>query len=154
MTTHSAGSVAPSENEGLQHCCHTPGVPLTGRQCHIQPDANLSTPVCSVLNPYFERVVSFFVASFANVVMMSVAWHTQSSPVSRYGAEVAHSAHAPSLVGSGWPAPLGSCPRRPKRSAASVLEASAKARRIATFADCITRGVSSISKNAPRQKDL
>merc|ERR1719221_391738 len=128
-----------------QHCCHNPGVELIGRQCHIHPDANLSAPVCCVLNPYFERVVSFLVASFSNVVMMSVAKQTQSSPVSRYGACTLHSAQAPALVGSGCPAPFGPLERWPKRRTASVLTRDARRARAATFIACITNELTSSS---------
>ena len=84
----------------------------------------MSAPVLAVFEPYLELVVSFLVASFAKVVMMSVAWHEQSSPVSRYGECLEHSAHAPPIVGSAWPGPFGA--RAPKRRAASVPETMAK----------------------------
>merc|ERR1719272_829788 len=108
------------------HCFQTPGVALIGRQCHIQPEASLSAPVLAVFEPYLELVVSFLVASFAKVVMMSVAWHEQSSPVSRYGECLEHSAQAPPIVGSACPGPFGAL--APKRSAASAPEKSANAR--------------------------
>merc|ERR1719162_2457459 len=83
-------------------------------------------------------LVSFLVASFSKVLMMSEAWHEQSSPVSRYGADLAHSAHAPAFVGSGWPAPAGLLTRRRD---ASVPEMSARPRRAAAIiVDFITLG--------------
>merc|ERR1740115_534621 len=103
-----------------QHACHTPAVALTGRQCHTKPDASSLAPVFAVSDPYPLAVVSSLVASLAKVLIMSLAWQEQSSPLSRYGACVLHSEHAPAMVGSVCPAPLGS--RAPKRSAASAPE--------------------------------
>merc|ERR1719272_2110082 len=102
----------------FQHACHTPAVALTGRQCHTKPDASSLAPVFAVSDPYPLAVVSVLVASLAKVLMMSLAWQEQSSPLSRYGAWTLHSAQAPAMVGSVCPGPLGSL--TPKRSAASA----------------------------------
>merc|ERR1719373_240209 len=80
---------------------HAP-VPVTGRQCHIQPDASCWAPVFSVFSPYSCLVVSCLLASFSKVVMMSETVHTQSS---RCASCFLHSSHASSFVGSGSPAP-------------------------------------------------
>merc|ERR1719326_2621641 len=103
-----------------QHCCHTPFVAVIGRQCHIHPSGSLSAPMfevtstflCDVTPPSVVLVPTFFVdvfvASFSKVPMMSVAWHTQSSPPpSRYSLCLEHSSHASDIVSSGCPAPAG-----------------------------------------------
>merc|ERR1719373_165007 len=107
--SHDAAPPKVLQAAGPQHCCHTPSVAVTGRQCHNQPGVSLSAPVFTVSEPYSLRVVSSFVASFAKVPWMSVAKHTHVSCLSRYGACLAHSAHAPAMVGSTRPGPLGSC---------------------------------------------
>ena len=70
----------------FQHACHTPLVALTGRQCHTKPDASSLAPVFAVVDPYPLADVSSLVASLAKVLIMSLAWQEQSSPLSRYGA--------------------------------------------------------------------
>merc|ERR1719220_2319255 len=102
---------------------HAP-VPVTGRQCHTQPDLSCSAPVFSVTCPYSRALVSDLLASFSNVVMMSETVHAQSS---MFASCFLHSSHASSLVGSVSPAPLGS--RARKREAASTA-----AKRVATAA--------------------
>merc|ERR1719235_516558 len=116
-----------------QHCSQTP-LSERGRQCHIQPDRSWAAPMLEVWSscewvplpePLLEeptRFVEVFVASFAKVVMMSVAKHTHGSCESRYSACVAHSAHATDFVSSGFPAPIGS-------RAAAVAKTKAKAAR-------------------------
>merc|ERR1719231_196310 len=91
-----------------QHCCQRPFVFDKGLQCHIQPSARRFAPMFSVFVPKPSRDVRVFVASFAKVPMISVAWQTQGSFLSRYGACFAHSAHAIAWPSSGIPRPLGS----------------------------------------------
>merc|ERR1719321_910859 len=95
--------------QAAQHIFHTP-VPDTGRQCQVQPSGSRSAPTCCVLLPNLSAVVSSFVASFANVPMMSVTWHTHSSLpfLPRWGLHFLHSAQATPLASSGIPGPLGS----------------------------------------------
>merc|ERR1719191_345345 len=115
----SAESSLRHSSPQAQHCSQTP-LSERGRQCHIQPDRSWAAPMLEVwsscewvplpepLDEEPTRFVEVFVASFAKVVMMSVAKHTHGSCESRYSACVAHSAHATDFVSSGFPAPIGS----------------------------------------------
>ena len=61
------------------HRCHTPVVPLVGRQCHIHLSFSRSAPAFTASKPYLLPVVSFFVASSAKVPFISVAQHVPPS---------------------------------------------------------------------------
>merc|ERR1719158_1927568 len=115
-----------------QHCCHTPFVAVIGRQCHIQPSGSLSAPMFEVSSTFLwcppSEVPTFlvlvFVASFSKVPMMSVAWHTHSSPPpSKYSLCLEHSSHAKPIVSSGWPGPAGLRATLCWRKAASLQQA-------------------------------
>merc|ERR1719478_1245862 len=77
-------------------------------------------PLPEPLDEEPTRFVLVFVASFAKVVMMSVAKHTHGSWESRYSAWEAHSAHATDLVSSGFPAPIGSAMATGKSTAMAI----------------------------------
>merc|ERR1719375_57456 len=115
------------------HFCHTPGLALMARQCHIQPDLSWASPVFDVVLPYLERLVDFLVASFSKVVMISEAWQKQSSPALMYCSCFWHSAQAAAFVDSTWP---GAAPLV-RREAASLPTRSASPTRVAAITDFI-----------------